>query len=850
MSQLVIPPDGASDQPPDCGETVSLGSYASGGSRYRILRPIGKGGVGEVWLARDVELNREVALKQLQARHREKADFRRRFLREVKATAALEHPSIIPVYDIGQHPDGTLFQVMRYFGEENFHSLIRDYHRSHPSAVDETAFRGLLGHFIAACRAIAYVHAREVVHLDLKPANIVTGEFGETQVIDWGMAWIKGQALWEQVAEESGALSGGASGGDSERSGGVSDSAKPGGSRSVPDMTKPVGFRGTPAYAAPEQHRGRWDAIGPRTDVYGLGATLFFLLADKAPFDVESDTFGVDVRSGHLHSQPKPWAPRALVAIARKAMAVDPANRYASASDLADDVDRFLADEPVTAFPDPWQTRAWRQVKRHRTAVSTASALLLTSAIALGIGYVAVSAQRDIARKAEQEAVDQRDRAVTAEAVAVEQRDRAVEAEADARTQEQLARDNAAATRGVIAGFIESVADNEWAKIPGTAELRLDAVRKVLKEYPKLIEQQPDDPDLQFDAAMLDRRCANLYRVLDKLEDSKTLYDTSRARMAELLRRFPENDEYHAAWTQLLLDEGETLLRTVGPEGALPTFREALEGIESYVAKRPGKLGPLRGRAQARMDLADVLVDSGDHGEAATLSRQAVDDYAGVIGTDASEDEKIRVQTRYLASLAAAIATRATLEEGDLETALTMASSADRKATELATKYPGVPDVEFLQAAALAYRGRVLSRDPATAAEGKECSERALGILRRLVKGDGKVANFRPMLADVLCEHAGRSLDEGDATTAARVAGEAIAALLPIDAPTGAVEAKRHLAAAHALRGRAAKALGKEEAAREHLRQAAEYYRAVVESAPRNEKLREAAALVTRLLAE
>ena len=846
MTQLVIPGDDSAGEPPNVDETVTLGSYASGGSRYRILRPIGRGGVGEVWLARDVELNRDVALKQLLAKHRDKDDFRRRFLREVKATAALEHPGIIPVYDIGQHPDGTLFQVMRYFGEENFHSLIRDYHRDHPSTVDDAAFRGLLGHFIAACRAIAYVHARDVVHLDLKPANVVTGEFGETQVIDWGMAWIRGQALWERVAEESGALSGGASGGDSGQSGGASDAVKPGGSRPVPDMTRPVGFRGTPAYAAPEQHRGRWDAIGPRTDVYGLGATLFFLLADKAPFAVQSDSFHTDVLAGHLQAEPKPWVPRALVAIARKAMAVDPANRYASAAELADDVDRFLADEPVTAFPDPWQTRLWRQVKRHRTAVSTAAALLLTSAVALGIGYVAVSEQRDIARKAEKEAVDQRERAVEAERVAVEERDRAKDAEAEAHRQAELARDNAAATRGVIAGFIDSVADDEWAKVPGTAELRLDAVKKVLDEYPKLIEQQPDDPDLRYDAALLDRSCANLYRVLGKLPEAKPLYDRSRERLDALVASHPTDGRYLLRRAELLADIGEMQLRTGGPETARATYRAAEQDAAAGREKRPDSVMGLRTLARARIDHADVLGEVGDAKEAAALARRAVSDFGAVIAGDGDEDEESRVVTRLLTALAYAIASRTTAEAGDAETALAMARAADRRSSELSALYGGNPNVDYIRSVALRELGRILSREPETHGEGAAASEQALGMLRGLVAGDGDVANYRPALAEALCDQAEALLDAGDDVGAVRLADEAIAVVEPLN-PLGdrddAFEANRHLARAHTVRGRSGKS-------RDHLLEADRLYGAVIPAAPHNEKLREEAAFVKRLLAE
>jgi len=815
------PAGGVPPEPPDTGETVSLGSYASGGTRYRLIRPIGRGGIGEVWLARDLELNRDVALKQLLGKHAASEDFKKAFLREIRAGAVLEHPGIIPIYDIGQHPDGRLFGVMRYFGESDFNTLIRDYHRDHPGEVADIPFRALLGHFVAACRAIAYAHAREVIHLDIKPANVITGPFGETQVIDWGMAWLKGQAIWEQVAESSGGISGGGS-----ASGGSG----------VPDMTKPRGFKGTPAYAAPEQHRQKWDAINARTDVYGLGATLHFLLACAPPFDIRQDTFHADVLAGHRHSEPKPWAPRALAAIAAKAMAPDPKARYASAAELADDVDRFLADEPVKAFPDPPSVRAWRFVKRHRALAAAAAALLLTSAAALGIGVVAVSKERDEARR-------QAELAREAEAEAERQRDLAEQAADEARRQERLARDNAAATRRVIAGFIESVADDAWAEVPGTAELRLEAVRKVLEEYPQLIAQQPDDRDLRYDAATLDRRCANLFRTLGRLEDAKQLYDRSRDKLDALLAGDPEDGRSLLGRAELLADVGELQLRTGGPDRALATYREAVRDAAAGRATSPDPSKGSPTLARVRMDLADALLQGGDATEAATLARGAVEGFDAVIARDADADEETRVVTRLLASLASSVAARASAETGDRETALSMARAADRRSAELSARYGGVPDVDFVRGEALRSLGSVLSRDAGTRTEGEEAAEYALDLLRGVVAGDGDVANFRPALAEMLCDRAERLVDAGVEACGLEVADEAIAVIEPLDAPGDAFEAKRHLARARALRGRAAKS-------REDLLLARADYDAVVTAAPRNEKLREEAAVVERLLAE
>ncbi len=462
----------------DAGDTVALGRYSSGGSRYELLERKFSGGVGEVWIAHDRELSRDVLLKQVLPGLAEHPQSRGRFLRETRTGAILEHPGIVPVYDIGQHPGGQLFQVMQYFRPGSLHKKIAAYHLAHPGAIDELAFRTLLGHFATACRAIDFVHTRGILHLDIKPQNIVTGEYGETQIIDWGLSQITDADMLEKIHEESGTFASGSAHGHS----GTRDSG--GNSASLDAM--PRGLRGTPAYAAPEQWTGDPDVLSPRTDVYGLGATLFEILAGKAPFNREMPTIGEDVEIGNLHREMKPWAPPALRAICRKAMNVKPGDRYATAAALADDIDRFLADEPVAAWPDPWRVRLWRFVKRHRTAVAAAGMLLATTTVALAIGNVLVARERDAKERARKEAVAQRD----------------------------LAERNAAMTRGVIADFIETVADDQWGQIPGTGQLRLDAVKSVVDKVPALLAQQPDNPDLKYDAALIYRRCANLYRVL------------------------------------------------------------------------------------------------------------------------------------------------------------------------------------------------------------------------------------------------------------------------------------------------------------------------------------------------
>src|SRR5215467_10893128 len=154
------------------------------GHRYQILRPHDKGGIGEVFVALDQELNRQVALKEIQEQHASDPRNLGRFVREAEITGGLEHPGIVPVYGLGQYADGRPFYAMRFIQGETLKDAIVKYHAGDTGVT----LRGLLTRFVAVCNTIAYAHSRGVIHRDLKPSNIMLGKYGETLVVDWGMA--------------------------------------------------------------------------------------------------------------------------------------------------------------------------------------------------------------------------------------------------------------------------------------------------------------------------------------------------------------------------------------------------------------------------------------------------------------------------------------------------------------------------------------------------------------------------------------------------------------------------------------------------------------------------------------
>jgi serine/threonine-protein kinase len=293
--------------------------------RFRILRPHARGGLGEVFVAEDRELHREVALKEMQPIHADNPHSRSRFLVEAEITGGLEHPGIVPVHGLGIYPDGRPFYAMRFIRGDSLKGAIKRFHQADGPGRDpgerSLAFRDLLGRFVDVCNAVAYAHSRGVLHRDLKPANIMLGKYGETLVVDWGLAKTVGRAETGEAGEEA--------------------TLRPT-SGSGLAATQMGSALGTPAFMSPEQAAGRLDLLAPASDIYGLGATLYALLTGQAPVPGEDKGEVLQrVQRGEVvpPRQVKTQVPAALEAICRKAMALKLEERYPTALDLAADVE-------------------------------------------------------------------------------------------------------------------------------------------------------------------------------------------------------------------------------------------------------------------------------------------------------------------------------------------------------------------------------------------------------------------------------------------------------------------------------------------------------------------------------
>jgi serine/threonine protein kinase len=365
--------------------------------RYQFVRHHEGGGSADVFEFWDEQLQRPVALKLLRDPHRADPDRRRRFLAEAQVTARLAHPGIAPVYALAQTSDGQTGCVMALVRGNTLAEAIEQLHGrgGFPSRADDARrlLRPLLGRFIALCSTVAYAHDQKVLHCDIKPGNVILGIFGETVLVDWGLSRCLDEIEARQTAVGQ----------------------TPADTAGLGVLVSNAG--GTFGFTSPEQTR-TGHRIGPASDIFSLGATLYCLLTGRAPFrnptaPEEGKSIVQQVRNGEF-PPPRMVNPNVhpnLEAICRKAMALQPANRYAAASDLASDVDRWLAGEPISARREPWIQHCWRLAKRYRGASASVAATFLVVLISLAVATPFLRAAYTREKEQRTEAEAQRARA-------------------------------------------------------------------------------------------------------------------------------------------------------------------------------------------------------------------------------------------------------------------------------------------------------------------------------------------------------------------------------------------------------------------------------------------------------
>ncbi|MDR0337977.1 MAG: serine/threonine protein kinase [Planctomycetaceae bacterium] len=344
---------------------------------HRVLRTHQKGGMGRILIAYDQYLKRDIALKELHPEVAEDESIVRRFIGEAEITAQLEHPGIVPIHTLGLDKSGNPYYTMKLIKGHTLQEAIKAYHRN-PTRQE---LLNLIRRLVSICKTMAFAHNKGVIHRDLKPANIMLGEHGETLVMDWGLA--KPFAVPENDETYVSVIQ--------QRS-----------SEPRPELTMVGAIVGTPAFMSPEQASPEENAVGPMSDVFSLGTILYYLLTGQTAFSGRSTQEvlnKVRAASPPRPSEIKPNIPPGLEAICAKAMAKVPNDRYQTATELVDDLCRWLDGEPVAAQKETTYQKIKRWIDHHRLISISAPTILILICILMSLGILLDRTGREKVRR-------------------------------------------------------------------------------------------------------------------------------------------------------------------------------------------------------------------------------------------------------------------------------------------------------------------------------------------------------------------------------------------------------------------------------------------------------------------
>jgi tetratricopeptide (TPR) repeat protein len=656
-------------EPGDCPEVAG----------YQILGLLGRGGMGVVYQARQLALNRLVALKMILGGANASPQQLARFHLEAEAIAGLQHPHIVQVYEVGQHAHGPYLALEFIDGPSLDENLA-----GHPRPPRQAAQM-----VETLARAVHTAHLRGVIHRDLKPANVLLTRDGLPKITDFGLA--------KRLGEE-------------ER------------------RTWTGSILGTPSYMAPEQAAGKTKEIGPLADVYGLGAILYHLLTGRPPFGAASvlETLQqVQFQEPVAPTRLQRKVPRDLETICLKCLQKEPRKRYGSALDLAEDLRRFLAGEPIRARPVGPLERVRKWARRRPTA----AALIVLTGLAV-VGLAAGLAWHTARLRSERDAAERNLR-------------RALRA---------------------VDQMLTEVAEEQLAEEPRMEEKRRILLEKALAFYQEFLEEKRADPGVRRETGRAYKRMGAILRLLGRYNRARAAYEQAIALLRQLAADFPLEPAHREELAACYNDLGEVFRLTSQPREARAPYTSALRLQQQLVAGDAARLGYQLDLARTHYNLGILLREDNHAQDAEKSLTRAITLLKQLVNKDPDEPRYRQHLARSYLNLGPVL--RGTNRPRQAEKRYRQAIALLEK---LADQYPDNPNYRHELGVCFLNLGNLLAGSHTDRAEKAFTS--AVRRFRRLAKEFPRVPVYRQELANGY-NSLGKLLNQKGDPSAARKAWE------------------------------------------------------------------------------